>query len=158
MSFTPVDCKYVRKAIQQLKNGKAPGSDKIPIMLIKDVTDLISQPLATIINSSLRKGVSPDNWKVAKVTPIFKSGSRSDAYKYRPISVVSVFPRSLERIVHGQIYEHLKATKALKMSQSAFQQCCSTITSFIDSTDKWYDTIKRQAAQFNNSPRLEKGI
>ena len=94
-----------------------------------------------IFNSSLTKGVFPDIWKVAKVTPIFKSGSRSDANNYRPISVVSTFPRILERIVHNQIYDHLKATKALTMSQSAFQKCCSIITSLIDSTDKWYDDI-----------------
>ena len=94
-----------------------------------------------IFNSSLRKGVFPDILKVAKLTPIFKSGSRSDANNYRPISVVSVFPRILERIVHNQIYEHLKATKALTMSQSAFQKLCSTITSLINSTDKWYEKI-----------------
>ena len=44
-------------------------------MLIKDVADLISQSLTMIFNSSLRKSVFPDNWKVAKVTPIFKSES-----------------------------------------------------------------------------------
>ena len=94
-----------------------------------------------IFNSSLRKGVFPDIWKVAKVTPIFKSGSRSEANNYRPISVVSVFSRILEKIFHNQIYEYLKATKALTMSQSAFQKCCSTITSLIDSTDNWYENI-----------------
>ena len=124
MSFTPVDCNYVRKAIQQLKHGKAPGPDKIPIMLIKDVTDLISQSITTIFNSCLRKGVFPDIWKVAKVTPIFKSGSRSDANNYRPISVVSVFPKVFERITHNTIYEHLKAIKALTICLSVFQECC----------------------------------
>ena len=111
------------------------------MMLINDVTDLISQPLTMIFNSSLRKGVFPYIWKVAKVTPIVKSESRSDANNCRPISVVSVFPRIFERIVHNQIYEHLKATKALKMNQSASQKFCSKITSLIDSTDKWYDNI-----------------
>ena len=110
-------------------------------MLIKDVTDLISQPLTMIFNSSLRKGVFPDIWKVAKVTPIFKSDSRSDANNYKPISVVPVFPRILERIVHNQIYEHLKASKSLTMIQSALQKCCSTITLLIDSTDKLHANI-----------------
>ena len=41
MRLTPVDAIYVPKAIKQLKNGKAPGPDKIPIMVIKDATDLI---------------------------------------------------------------------------------------------------------------------
>ena len=104
ISVTPVDCNYVHKAIQKLKNGKAPGPDKIPIMLIKDVIDLASQPLTMIFNSSLRKGVFPYIWKMAKITPIFKSESRSDTNNN-----------------HYKTYEHLKATKALTMSQSAFQ-------------------------------------
>ena len=94
-----------------------------------------------IFNSSLRKGVFPNIWKVATVTPNFKSGSRSEANNYKPISVVSVFSRILEKIVHNQIYEYLKATKALTRSQSAFQNCCPTITSLTDSTDNWYETI-----------------
>ena len=52
LSVTPIDCSYVRKAIQRPKNGKAPGPDKIPKVLIKDVTDLIHQPLTMIFNSS----------------------------------------------------------------------------------------------------------
>ena len=58
MRLTPVDDNYVPKAIKQLKNGKAPGPDKIPIILIKDAVDLISKPLTLIFNSSLWKGIS----------------------------------------------------------------------------------------------------
>ena len=100
MRLTPVDDNYVPKAIRQLKNGKAPGPDKIPTMLIKDAADLICKPLKMVFNSSLRKGIFPDVWKLARVTPIFKSGSKSEANNYRPISVMSVFSRILERIVH----------------------------------------------------------
>ena len=60
MSFTLVGCNYVRKTIQQLNNGKARRPDKIPVMLIKDVTDPISQPLTKIFDSPLRKGVFPE--------------------------------------------------------------------------------------------------
>ena len=141
LSSNPVDRNYVLSVIQQLKNGKAPGPDKIPIMLLKDATDLISQTLTMIFNSSLRKGVFPEIWKVAKVTPIFKSGSRSEANNYRPISLVSVFSRVLERIVHRQTYEYFKGTNALTMIQSAFQKYCSTITSLLDSTNNWHENI-----------------
>ena len=141
MRLTPVDDNYVPKAIKQLKNGKAPGPDKIPIILIKDAVDLISKPLTLIFNSSLWKGIFPDVWKLARVTPIFKSGSESEANNYRPISVISVFSRILERIVHDQVSEYLKVNKVLTMSQSAFQKLCSTITSLIDSTDYWYENI-----------------
>ena len=92
--------------------------------------------MAMVFNYSLRKGIFPDVWKLARVAPIFRSGSKSEANNHRPISVISVFSRILERIVHDQFYEYLKANKVLTMSQSAF---FSTITSLIDSTDYWYE-------------------
>ena len=53
MRLTQVDDNYVPKAIKQLKNGKAPGPDKIPTMLIKEAEDLICKPLTMFFNSSL---------------------------------------------------------------------------------------------------------
>ena len=141
MRLAPVDDNYVPKAIMQPKNGKAPGPDKIPTMLIKDAMDLICKPLTIVFNSSLRKGIFPDVWKLVRVTPIFKTGSKSEANNYRPISVISVFSRILERVVHDQVYEYLKINKVLTKSKSAFQKPCSTITSLIDSTDYWYENI-----------------
>ena len=75
------------------------------------------------------------------VNPIFKSGSRSDANNYRPISVICVFSRILERIVHDQVYDYLRSRDILTTSQSAFQKLCSTVTSLIDSTELWYESI-----------------
>ena len=141
MRLAPVDDNYIPKAIKQLKNGKAPGPDKIPTMLIKDAADLICKLLPMDFNSSLRKGIFPDVWKLARVTPILKSGSKSDANNYRPISVISVFSRILERIFHEQVYEYLKANKVLTMSRSAFRKLSATITSLIDSVDYWYENI-----------------
>ena len=89
--FNLVSDIFILNSIKQLKNGKAPGPDKIPTMLIKDAGEVICKPLAMIFNSSLWHGIFPDIWKLARVTPIFKSGSRSDANNYRPISVISVF-------------------------------------------------------------------
>ena len=113
-------------------------------MLIKDAADLKCEPLTMVFNSSLRKGIFPYVWKLARVTPIFKSGSNSEAINYRPVSVIPVFSRILERIVHDQVYEYLKGSKALTMCQSAFQKLCSTITSLIDITDHWYENIDRR--------------
>ena len=76
-----------------LPTCKAPGPDKIPTMQIKVAEDLICKPLTMVFNSSLRKGIFPDVWKQARVTPIFISDSKSKANNYRPISVISVFSR-----------------------------------------------------------------
>ena len=141
MKFNLVSDIFILNSIKQLKYGKAPGPDKIPTMLIKDAGEVICKPLAMIFNSSLRHGIFPDIWKLARVTPIFKSGSRSDANNYRPISVISVFSRILERIVHDQMYDYLRSRGILTISQSAFQKFCSTVTSLIDSTEFCYENI-----------------
>ena len=56
-----------------------------------------------IYNSSMESGVFPDFWKLARATPIFKSGNESDANNYRPISIISVFARIFEKIVHDLV-------------------------------------------------------
>ena len=71
-----------------------------------------------------------------------------DANNYRPISVISVFSRIFKRIGHDQVYEYLKANKALTMSQSAFRKLFSTITPLIDSTDCQYENIDQTQLNF----------
>ena len=144
MMFVPIDETYVLYAIKQLKNGKAPGPDKISIKLIKDAADFIWKPLTMVFNSSLKYGVFPDIWKLARVTPIFKTGSKKDANNYRPISVISVFSRMLEKIVHDQLIEYLITNKVLTPNQSAFRKLYSTVTSLINSTDYWYDNMDKK--------------
>ena len=141
MMFVPVDETYVLNAIKQLKNGKAPGPDKISTKLIKDAAAFIWKPLTMVFNSSLKYGVFPDIWKLARVTPIFKTDSKKDANNYRPISVISVFSRMLEKIVHDQLIEYLITNKVLTPNQSAFRKLYSTVTSLINSTDYWYDNM-----------------
>ena len=145
MIFVHIDETHVLNAIKQLKNGKAPGTDKISTTLIKDAAAFIWKPLTMILNSSLKYGAFPDIWKLAKVTPIFKSGSKRDGNNYRPISLISVFSRLLEKIVHDQLVKYLIANKVLTPSQSAFRKLYSTITSLINGTDYLYDnTDKKQ--------------
>ena len=105
MVFKTIDETYMGNAIRKLMNGKASGPDGVPTTIIKDVRDLITKPLTMIFNSSLMNGVFPDIWKIARIIPTFKSGAKKDVNNYRPISVISVFSRILERIAHGQLYE-----------------------------------------------------
>ncbi len=89
MSFSTIDENYVINAINRLKNIKSSGPDKVSITIGKDVKDLIAKSLKIIYNNSIIHGIFPDIWKLAKVTPISKSGSKSD--NYRPISVIYFF-------------------------------------------------------------------
>ena len=90
LQFKRVDAVYVRKAIIGLKNSKSPGPDKIPSKLLKDAIEYICHPLAMIFNASLETWIFPDRWRLARGTPIYKSGQKFNLSNYRLISVLSV--------------------------------------------------------------------
>ena len=92
-------------------------------------------------NSSFENCILPDIWKLARVTPIFKSGVKKDVNNYRPISVISVSSRILERTVHDQILNFILENNVLTKNQSAFRKLHSKITSLTGTTDYWYENI-----------------
>ena len=94
--------------------------------MIKDVASVISSPLCYIVNLSLKAGTIPAEWKEARVIPIFKSGPKNMFENYRPISVLSVMSKVLERAVHKQLLSHLESENLLTPSQYGFRPKRST--------------------------------
>ena len=141
MLFQTVDEEYVLNAINRLEKGNASGPDMVTITLVKDAAISIAYPLMMIYNASLMNGIFPDVWKLARVTPTYKSGPKTYTNNYRSISVISVFSRMLERLTHDQLFEFLKTNKRLTRNQGAFRNHYSTITSLVGSTDYWYERI-----------------
>ena len=88
--FTPTNSSQVFSLLNKLSKSKASGLDKITARLIRECADLICISICKIFNCSLTTGIFPDDWKCAKVTPLFKQGSSSDMNNYRPISVIPV--------------------------------------------------------------------
>ena len=141
MKFRAVTSKHIVNEIKKLRVGEAAGPDNIPTTVVKDVGDIVAKPLAMIFNASLEKGIFPDIWKLARVTPTFKSGVNRDLNNYRPVSVISILSKILERIVHDQILDFIIVNNIITKNQSAFRKLHSTITSFIGSNDYWYENI-----------------
>ena len=106
--FHPVDPSTIEKEIKKLKCSKSAGYDKVSVNLVKDAAGILCKPLAAIFNSSFEMGMFPDTWKIARVASIFKSGSKNDMGNYRPISVLSVFSRFLEKLGNDQVSNYLK--------------------------------------------------
>lgn len=129
MEFKTIDEGYVLNAINRLEKWKALGLDKVSVTFVKDAARSISYPLVLIYNSSLIHGVFPDNWKVAKVSPIYKADLKTDVNNYRAISVIFLFSRMLERISHDQLFEFLQTSNTLTGNQAAFRKFYSTMTS-----------------------------
>lgn len=96
--FHPTTPNHVLSLLNTLDKSKAAGLDDISARLIRECADLICSPLCVIFNQSLRLGIFPDDWKNARVTPLFKQGEQNDLNNYHPISVISVVAKVFERI------------------------------------------------------------
>ena len=86
--WKPVTEREVFDYLCALESKKSHGYDNLPVRRIKDTATFIVVPLTYIFNLSLKKGNFPECLKVAKVTPIYKRGAKSDPENYRPISVL----------------------------------------------------------------------
>ena len=107
-SFRPTTSSIVFTHLNRLSKAKSTGLDNISAQLIRECADIISGPLCDLFNKSLKSGIFPDDWKCARVIPLFKQGDSSDLNNYRPISVISFVAKVFERIVYDQLYNFLK--------------------------------------------------
>ena len=85
-------------------------------------------------NQSISQGKLPEDWKSARVTPLFKQGDRDDVNNYRPISVIPVV-KVFERIVYEQLDAYLEEHDILCKHQSGFRAIHSTVTALLEATD-----------------------
>ena len=83
------------------------------------------------MNHVLETGIFPDDWKKAKVHPIFKSDERNIPSNYRPISILPAISKIIERVMHSQLLEYFQAGNLLTESQSGFRPNHSTSTALI---------------------------
>ena len=80
--------------------SKACGLDLINTRLLKEGSHILTHPYAVIFNRSLSQGYFPSSWKEANVTPIFKKDNKSQPSIYRPISLLSIVGKAMERCIH----------------------------------------------------------
>lgn len=122
----PTDIFEVSALISQLKLDSAPGSDGIKPSIIKDACSEIVVPLTHIYNLSLSSGTFPKSWKVAVLIPIHKSGPKTLPENYRPISLLPIFSKILERIVNTRLMKYLEKFHLLSDRQFGFRGGLST--------------------------------
>ena len=142
--FHTIHPNTIEREIKHLKCSKSTGHDKVSVKLVKDATEILSEPLAIIFNSPFNKGIFLDIWKIARATSICKSGSKSNVSNYRPISVLSVISRLLEKIGHYQFSKYLKEHKKFAKCQHAFLKMHSSLTSLLSVTDTWFSNIDKR--------------
>ena len=121
MEFHPCTSEEVPKVAQSLKSNSA-GVDGLSLRALKMILGIILPRLVFIINLSLEKGGFPVQFKVVKVIPFHKSGRKAGVENWRPISILSIFSKTLEKVVHKRLYNFLWIYRLLSQTQFGFRK------------------------------------
>ena len=138
VKFTP---KLVEEKLTKLKPGSASGPDNISPRLLQTFSKVLSKPLSTIFNVSMRTGEVPEDWRVANVTPIFKKGGKGNPGNYRPVSLTSVPGKIMESLIKDGVVKHLDINDLIDQSQHGFMKNKSCTTNLLEFFELLTDTI-----------------
>ena len=132
----PTTAKEIENEITKLKSGKATGPFSFPIAILKLLKTIISQPLEILFTASFTTGTVPDKFKLANVIPVYKKGSMSILSNYRPISLLSIFNKLLEKLMCNRLVDFLEKKKVFFNNQFGFRAQHSTTHAVLNIIDK----------------------
>ena len=136
-----ISSEMVAKKIKALDKSKACGLDGIHPRQLRELVDCVSEPIAKILNRSLKDKMLPVDWKTAVITPIFKKGNKNVAANYRPISLTSIICKIMESFVKEVIIDHLTNKNLISSKQFGFINGRSTTSQLLIFVDKCADII-----------------
>lgn len=131
----------VRHLLITTKVKTASGPDSISSHMLGNTASSIANSLT--INLSLSTGVVPREWKLLNLTPIYKFGDIGLVSNYRPISLLSLPFKILERIIHNRLFSFLLSNILLSPLQFGFRPCSSTQEAIIDANYDWQSHLGR---------------
>ena len=113
----------IQKILRSTNVRKAAGIDDPSGRFLRDGSRVLSKPVSELCNLSIKLGSFPDSCKVAKLKPLFKKGSKTNPSNYRPISLLPLISRIIEKLIHEQTSSFfLSNNEILYNCQSAFQK------------------------------------
>lgn len=151
MFLKPTSKSEVEKITNALKNKNSCGYDNVSSKVIKPIIHLISEPLSHIFNLSFSQGIFPDDLKIAKIIPLFKSGDSQCFSNYRPISMLPFFSKILEKLMHKRLTEFIDKQKIIYKHQFGFRNNHSTsmaVSTLVEKISNAFDENKYTIAMF----------
>ena len=130
-----ITAKDILEYINKLPTNKSTGHDGLSARVLKLIAPALKTPLVKMMNISIDSSVFPSVWKTALVAPLHKDGPRDDVNNYRPIAVLPVLSKILERHVTKSLTNYLNENNLIFTYQSAFRENHSTETALIQLTD-----------------------
>ena len=124
--FYLIDEESIYKDLIEINSYKAAGIDNLSGIFLRDGARVLALPISQICNLSIEKSVFPRSCKIAKLKPLFKKGSLTEPKNYRPISLLPLISKLIERVIHRLVLVHLDKNEILFKFQSGFRSNHST--------------------------------
>ena len=125
----------VLKSLKLLRNDCSTGYDNIPVSFIKPIAEYIASPLTFIINNLIKESKFPDQYKIARISPIPKVNNPTELKDYRPISILPILSKVYEKQVLHQIKDFIETQQVYSKHQSGYRKNHSTATILSKSYD-----------------------
>ena len=122
IQFEELNFAEFEEAFKSLKRNKAAAFDDLRSNIIIDAYHSLKNIIFYVFKVSFKQGIFPDSLEIAEVTPIFKSGAKDNVSSYRPISILPVFSKVLERIKYNKVYNHLNSKAFFMKNSLAFKE------------------------------------
>jgi len=112
-----------------------------PIEVFNEINSL--NTFSTLCNFSFSLGIFPENMKIAKVVPLFKTGRKSEVSNYKPISILTCLSKIIEKLTYAKLINFFNKHSILLPNQYGFRRGLSTNHALLDVVTTSYDNIDK---------------
>ena len=140
---SPTDIQHL---ISQLPSRTSSGPDGISATMLKNTALSISEPFTMIFNSSIMSGTFPDEWKTSNIVPIPKKSSPFSPSDFRPISLLPLTNKILERHLFNWLQRFCDANNILSSCQFGFRPHFSTESALLTTTNLWFSLFNSRSS------------
>ena len=125
--MSPITTSEIVEATEQLNEKKTQDLNGLSTFLLQKIIRTVSTPLCHIFSKSFSTGLIPTQLKIAKIVPLYKSGDKSFLDNYRPISLLSIFSKILEKIACNRLTCYVEDNNLLSSFKFGFCKNHSTV-------------------------------
>ena len=140
----PVHPDDIDKIIAGLRNSKSAGLDNVDCSVLKLAKKELIPALTHIVNLSISQGVFPAVWKTAKIIPLHKKNDTTSPQNYRPVALLSVLSKILERAIFLQIVKYMDENSLFHPSHHGFRKNHNTTTALLEMMEQWVENIDKK--------------
>ena len=135
-SFRPTKHADILKLLEDVKISKSAGIDNLAGKFLKEGASVLASPITDLCNLSISLSSFPDDCKIAKLKPLYKKEAKTKPKNYRPISLLPLISKVIEKVIHNQTQNFLDKNRILYSYQSGFRKHYSTDTCLSYLTNK----------------------